>query len=69
MWAHGERTKESRSSDTRQLRELRSSKNMLAQSLNWHGASRADSLQAADYMSEQTNTQTEIQCIIIRRPK
>ena len=39
-----------------QLGEQHYSKNMPAQSLNWHGASRADFLQGADFMTEQTNT-------------
>ena len=49
-WAHGERNKESRSSATRQLSERHPSKNMPAQSLNWHGVSKADLLQGADFM-------------------
>ena len=32
------------------------SKNMPSQSLNWHGVSQADSVQGADFMREQTNT-------------
>ena len=43
----------SHSSATGQLGEQHPSKNMPAQSLNWHGASQADSLQDANFMTEQ----------------
>ena len=46
--------KEARSSAAGQLGERHPAKNMAPQSLNWHGASRADSLQRADFMAEQT---------------
>ena len=45
-----EQTKELCSSATRLLGEWHPSKNMPALSLNWHGASLADSLQGANFM-------------------
>ena len=48
--------KELCSSAARQLGKRHPSKNMPAQSLNWHEAFQADSLRGADFMREQTNT-------------
>ena len=58
--AHGEQLKESRYLAARQLDEWHPSKNMLVHTLNCHGAPRANSLQGADFMAEQTYIQTEI---------
>ena len=64
--ASREQTKESRSSVARQLDEWLPSKNTPAQFLNWHGASRANSLQGVNFIMEQTNIQAEVRCIIVR---
>ena len=47
----------SRFSAARQLGERHPAKNMSPEFINWHGASRADSREGADFMAEQTYIQ------------
>ena len=51
-WPAGK--KEALSSASGQLGERHSTKNMAPEFINWHGASRADSREGADFMAEQT---------------